>query len=118
MGLNVRGGDVDISEAVDLHGVGDDGRGLVGAGARWWVSSPGFAKSSGKTSQTVSHSFSISAVMCFWSAWKGEVVNVVEVLTYKFVEVWESLRLDSYSNEVIVHFGNGYLGLVGEGGMK
>ena len=27
--------------------------------------SPGFAKSSGKTSQTVSHCFSISAAMCF-----------------------------------------------------
>ena len=29
---------------------------------------PGFVESSGKTSQTVSHSFSISAAMCFWSA--------------------------------------------------
>ena len=27
--------------------------------------SPGFAESSGKTSQTVSYSFSISAAMCF-----------------------------------------------------
>ena len=35
----------------------------------WCVTgSPGFVESSGKTSQTVSHSFSISAAMCFWSA--------------------------------------------------
>ena len=27
------------------------------------------------------------------------MVNWFEVLTYKCVEVWESLRLDSYSNE-------------------
>ena len=32
--------------------------------------SPGFVESSGKTSQTVSHSFYIFATMCFWSAWK------------------------------------------------
>ena len=42
---------------------------------------------------------SISAVMCFWSAWKGEVVNVIEMLTDKCVEVWDNLRLDPYSNE-------------------
>ena len=30
--------------------------------------SPEFMESSQKISQTVSHSFSISAVMCFWSA--------------------------------------------------
>ena len=60
---------------------------------------PGFAESSGKTSQTVSHSFSISTTMCFWSAWKGEMVNVVEVLTDECVEVWENLRLDLYLNE-------------------
>ena len=35
----------------------------------WCVTgSPGFVESSGKTSHTVSHSFSISAAMCFWSA--------------------------------------------------
>ena len=35
----------------------------------WCVTgSPGFVESSGKTSQTVSHSFSISATTCFWSA--------------------------------------------------
>ena len=39
--------------------------------------SPGFAESSWKTSQTVFHFFSISVTRCFWSAWKGEVVNVV-----------------------------------------
>ena len=55
-----------------------------------------FVESPGKTSQTVSHSFSISAVMCFWSASKGEVVNVVEVFTDEYVEVWEYLRLDLY----------------------
>ena len=60
---------------------------------------PGFAESFGKSSQTVFHSFSIPTVMCFWSAWKGEVVvNVVEVLTDECVEVWEDLRLDSYLN--------------------
>ena len=58
--------------------------------------SSGFAESSGKTSQTVSHYLLISAVMCFWSAWKGEVVNVVEVLPDECVEVWENLRLDPF----------------------
>ena len=38
---------------------------------------PGFAESSGNISQTVSHSLSISAAMCFWSAWKGKMVNMV-----------------------------------------
>ena len=37
---------------------------------------PGFAASSEKTSQTVSHSFSISATM-FLASLKGEVVNAV-----------------------------------------
>ena len=60
--------------------------------------SPGFAESSGKTSQTVFHSFSISTTMCFWSAWKGKVVNIVEMFTGKCVEVWDNLRLDPYSN--------------------
>ena len=55
----------------------------------WFVAgSPGFVESSGKTSHTVSHSFSISASICLWSAWKREVVNVVEVFTNKSVEVW------------------------------
>ena len=58
-----------------------------------------FAESSEKTYETVSHYLSISAVMCFWSAWKGKVVNVIEMLTDKCVEVWENLRLDPYSNE-------------------
>ena len=58
--------------------------------------SAGFVESSGKTSQTVSHSFSISVVMCFWSAWKGEVLNMIEWLTDKCVEVWEYLRLNPY----------------------
>ena len=31
--------------------------------------------------------FSISTVMCFWSAWEGEMVNLVEVLTDKCVKV-------------------------------
>ena len=60
--------------------------------------SPWFAERSGKSSHTVSQSFSISAAMCFWSAWKEEVVTVVEVLTDKCVEVWENLRLEPYSN--------------------
>ena len=64
--------------------------------------SPGFVESSGKTSQTISHSFSISAAICFWSAWKGELVNVVEVLTDESVEVWEKLGLGTYSNEGLV----------------
>ena len=40
--------------------------------------------------------FSISAAMCFWSVWKGEVVNVVEVLTSECFQKWENLRLDPY----------------------
>ena len=65
VGLNVRCDGVDVSEDVDLHDGGDDSRGLDGAGldGRLVTVSPGFAKSSGKTSQTVSHSFSISAVI-------------------------------------------------------
>ena len=35
------------------------------------TSSLGFEEDSGKTSQTVSHSFSTLVAMCFWSAWKG-----------------------------------------------
>ena len=46
----------------------DDG--LV-TGSSWFV------ENSGKTPQTVSHSFSFSAETCFWSAWKEEVVNLV-----------------------------------------
>ena len=60
---------------------------------------PEFVESSGRTSQTVSHSFSISTAMWFWSAWKEEIVNVVEVLTDKCVEVWENLRVDLYSTD-------------------
>ena len=30
-------GDVDVSEGADLSGAGDDGRGLGGGGAGWWV---------------------------------------------------------------------------------
>ena len=65
--------------------------------------SPGFVQSSGKTSQTFSHSFSISTVMCFLSAWKREMANVVGVLSDECVEVWENLRLDSYSNERLLY---------------
>ena len=73
--------------------------GLIG----WFVvGSPGFVESSGKTSHTVSRSFSISAAICFWSAWKGEVGNVVEVLTDESVGVWERLRLGTYSKEGLV----------------
>ena len=64
---------------------------------------PGLAESSGKSSQTVPNSFSISAAMCFWSAWKGEVVNVAEVHTDECVEVWENLMLNPYSNERLLY---------------
>ena len=64
---------------------------------------PGFAESYGKTSQTVPNSFSIYAAMCFWSAWKEEVVNVVEVLTDECVEVCENLMLNPYSNERLLY---------------
>ena len=37
--------------------------------------------------------------MCFWSVGKGEVVNVVEVLTDKCIELWECLRFHPYSND-------------------
>ena len=48
----------------------------------WCVTGyPGFVESSGKNSQAGSLSFSISVTMCFWSACKVEVLNVVEVLT-------------------------------------
>ena len=74
LGVGGGGGGVGISEAADLSDAGDDGRGLGGG---FVTGSPGFAGSSGKTFQTVSNSFSISAVMCSQSAWKGQVVNVV-----------------------------------------
>ena len=79
MGLNVRGGGVAASESADLSGGGDDGGGLGGGrlDGRFVTGSPGSAESSGKTSRTVSHSFSIPTEICFWSASKGEVVDVV-----------------------------------------
>ena len=49
--------------------------------------SPAFVESPGKTSQTMSHSFAISAAMYFWSAWKGELVNAVEMVTEECVKV-------------------------------
>ena len=65
--------------------------------------SPEFVESSGKNSLTVSHSFPISTAMCFWSAWKGEMVNVVEVHTEECVKVWQNLRLYPYSNERLLY---------------
>ena len=50
----------------------------------------------GLSMEEVVCSFSISAAMCFWSVWKGEVVNVVEVLTSECSQKWENLRLDPY----------------------
>ena len=73
-----------------------------GINAGFLAGSPGIEVSSGKTSKTASHSFSSSAGICFWSAWKGEVVNVVEVLIDESVELWEKLRLDTYSKEGLV----------------
>ena len=62
---------------VDLSG-GDDVKAWVveGIDGGFITGSPGFAESSEKTSQTVSHSFSISATM-FLASLKGEVVNAV-----------------------------------------
>ena len=61
------GEDADVSGVLGLCGGGEDG--LGGGEARWLVvtGSPWFVESSVKTSQTVSHSFSISVAMCFWS---------------------------------------------------
>ena len=92
-----------VSENADLSGGGDDAWVLEGLGGGFVTGSPGFAESSGKTSQTVYHSFSISAAMHFWSAWKGEVVNVVEVLNGECVEVLENLRLDLCSNGTLLY---------------
>ena len=50
---------------------------VEGLDGRFITGFPEIAKSSGKASQTVSNSFSISTAMCFRSAWKGKVVNVV-----------------------------------------
>ena len=63
------------------------------------VGSPGFAESSGKTSQTVLYYVSIFTTMCFWSAWEGEMMNVIEMFTNKCVEVWKNLRLNPYSDQ-------------------
>ena len=102
VGLSVGGGGADVSEDADLSGGGDDG--LGGGGAKWLARCrfSRVVESSGKTSQTVSQSFSISAAICFWSAWKGEMMNVVEVLIDESVEVWERLRLGIYSKEGLV----------------
>ena len=51
-----------------------------------------------KTSQTVSHSLSISNMMFLVS------LEVVEVLTDECVEVLENSRLDPYSNERLLYF--------------
>ena len=60
------GEDADISGDVGLCAGGENG--LGGGEARWLVRYR-FPRVCGEqTSQTVSHSFSISAVMCFWSA--------------------------------------------------
>ena len=64
MGLSVGGGGADVSDDADLSGGQNDG--LGGGGARWWVCCrfPRVCvESSGRTSQTVSHSFSISTAM-------------------------------------------------------
>ena len=102
MGLGVGDDFVDVSEDADLSGGGDDGRGLCGGGARLLVCYR-FPRICGEFwedfSGKSSFFFSISAVMCFWSVGKGEVVNVVEVLTDKCIELWECLRFDPYSND-------------------
>ena len=70
MGLSVGGGGVDVSEGADLGGGGDDSAHLRGEGldGGFVTGSPRFVESSGKTSQTVSHFFSVSTAMYFWSA--------------------------------------------------
>ena len=85
----------------------------------WFVAgSPGFLESSGNASQTVSHYFSISSAICFWSAWKGKVVNVVEVLNDEIVVEWERLRLGTYSKEGLVSVSEMTLRSGGGGGMR
>ena len=98
MGLGVGDDFVDVSEDADLSGGGDDGRGLCGGGARLLVPKD-LRRVLGRLLWEVSLFFPISAVMCFWSVGKGEVVNVVEVLTDKCIEFWECLRFDPYSND-------------------
>ena len=94
-GLSVGGCRADVSEDANLND------GLVSGDATLWVHCrfPSVCGELWKTSQTVSHSFSIPTAICFWSVWKGEKVNVVEVLIDKCVEMWENLRLGLYSNE-------------------
>ena len=48
-----------------MSGGEDDSLGGGELNGGFVTGSPGFAESSGKTSQTVSYSFSISAAMCF-----------------------------------------------------
>ena len=90
MGLGVGDDFVDVSEDADLSGGGDDGRSLCGGGARLLVCyrfPQDLRRALRRLLWEVSHFFSISAVMCFWSVGKGEVVNVVEVLTDKCIEL-------------------------------
>ena len=91
---------------------------VEGLNGGFFAGSSGFVVSSGKNSQMVSHSFSISATICFWSAWKGEVVNVVEVLIDESVEVLEKLRLDTYSKEGSVSVSEKALRSGGGGGYE
>ena len=79
MGLSVGGGGVDVSEGADLGGGRDDSVHLGGEGldGGFVTGFPRFVESSEKTSQTVSHFFLVSTAICFWSAWKREIVNVV-----------------------------------------
>ena len=61
------GEDADVSHDVGLCGVGEDGGVVERLNGCCVTDSPRFVESCGKTSQAVSHSFSISAAMCFWS---------------------------------------------------
>ena len=98
MGLSVGRGGVG---GTNLNG-GDDG--LGGGGAKMLVCCR-FSRVCGELWEDFPHGlpffFDFHRDM-FVVAWKREVVNVVEVFTNESVEVWERLRLGTYSQEGLV----------------
>ena len=83
------GEDTDVSDDPGLCGGGEDG--LCGGGARWWVRYR-FLKVCGELWEDLPNSFLFFFHVSrdvFLVSLKGEVVNLVEVLTDECVKVWE-----------------------------
>ena len=103
--LSVGVGGLDVSEGADFSG-GDDGGGLGGGGTKWWVCyrSPRLFGELWEDFRNSLPFFFNFAAMYFCQPEKEKWWMLFEVLTYECVEVWKSLRLDSYSNERLLYF--------------